>query len=573
MTDIQFKYAGQSGIVSEGDAARLSFATNQLREGAYFRGRLASPLVLRDAFAALREVVMSDLSYRPRDREAFVAWLAEQDRAFLAKIDSLRSDVRLEIEAREARLAELDAERRELRRPFLDARDAYLDFAVERAFEMSYVLDPVCSVHPDELAFEVFSRDESSYGRVSLKYDLFAEIDAFECGTTNVDFSAGLHRQLSRMRSYRDTRFDIHASGFTVTNASDGVHHEKQVPLPQSWLNGFLQVQSTMTLSLTRLRLAPIDLFNICRFLVRRRARSSPRALRWELRPGERTRVVFEPWETELSLSEVSTYEGETPQTIRTWGRRRLAVLEPLLPRVRHVDVCLAGHGLPTIYVCDLGDVSFTLGLSGWTDQDWAGTARFELLSRRLDADTAELDAVHDALRETRRGDANDIAARTGLGMEKTRACLSMLCQVGRAMYDLGSDVYRYRALLHGPFSAEAAVAKATAQAEDAHPAAQEARKTFEAGRARFTARRPTKSGYKLSGSVRGSDDERVRPLLSVDHEGKIIDATCTCRAFKKHRLTKGPCEHMLALRLAHMDRLAAEDAAKANSSAGGSPD
>ena len=55
-------------------------------------------------------------------------------------------------------------------------------------------------------------------------------------------------------------------------------------------------------------------------------------------------------------------------------------------------------------------------------------------------------------------------------------------------------------------------------------------------------------------------DDARMRPLMSVDHEGHVIEATCTCGFFKKHKLTQGPCEHILALRLAHMSRLETED-------------
>ena len=48
--------------------------------------------------------------------------------------------------------------------------------------------------------------------------------------------------------------------------------------------------------------------------------------------------------------------------------------------------------------------------------------------------------------------------------------------------------------------------------------------------------------------------------MLHVDHEGRIIEGSCTCRYYHKHQLTRGPCEHILALRLAHMSRLEQED-------------
>jgi hypothetical protein len=558
--NIEFKYAGQSGIVSGLRDSRVAFATNTLREAAFFRGELGRPLVLRDALAALHRVVVSDLKFRVRDRVAFKAWLDEQDRLFLQSLTKKSEEIRVQIEQREARLAELDAERNGVMRPFREARKRYFDYAWQEQYELDYVLDPVISVHPDELSFEAFSRDESSYARVSLRYDLFRKIDEFACGTTNVDFSARLHRQLDRMRSYRDTRFDVDAGGFTVTNRSDGGYREKKIDVPESWVGGFLQVQSVMTLGLKRIRLAPIDLFNICRFLRRFRARQSPRALRWLLEPGAATKVVFEPWEHVLQLSPCSVYEGNKAEFVRTWGRDRLQVLERLLPVMSHADLYLAGHGLPSVYVCDLGDVAFTLGLSGWTDQDWTEGSSFELLSRRLDADADTLAAVDARLLGDRRGTATDLAAACGIGEQKARACLSFLCQSGRAMFDLSTGVFRHRDLFFRPFSAGKAIAEAKRRSEELDPKAKAARKVFEAGDARFTARRPHKGGYKLSGSVRGTEGERVRPLLSVDGVGQIIEATCNCKHFKTHRLTKGPCEHMLALRLAHMARLEAED-------------
>ncbi|HWB80568.1 MAG TPA: SWIM zinc finger family protein [Nannocystaceae bacterium] len=561
--NVEFKYAGQSGVVAGLHSARVAFATNALREAAFFRGELARPLVLRDAMAALFAVVVSDLKFRVRDRVAFRAWLEEQDRKFLRSLSVRTEDVRTQIEQREARLAELDAERAALRKPFNTARRAYFEHAWADQYELEYVLDPVITIHPDELSFEAFSRDESSYARVALKYDLFAKIDAFECGTTNVDFSTRLHRQLDRMRSYRSTRFDVDAGGFTVATGSDDVHREKKIDVPESWVNGFLQVQSVMTLGLRRIRLAPIDVFNLCRMLGRFSAKTSPRALRWLLEPGRPTRVVLEPWERIIELSPGSIDTGTKPGFIRTWGRDRIKLLARVLPVLQHVDVYLAGHGLPSIWVCDLGDVTLTLGLSGWTDQDWSGGASFELLARRLDADAAALTTTYEVLRREQKATVAQLAQLTALGEQRARACVSFLCQSGRAMFDLSSELVRHRDLFFTPFSAQAAIAQADAASEQQDPRAKAARAVFENGDARFTARRPYPGGYKLSGSVRGTDDERTRPLLDVDHEGRIVTATCTCKHFRTHQLTKGPCEHMLALRYAHMARLRAEDDSK----------
>jgi hypothetical protein len=557
-----FRYDGRSAIANGIDSSRVALATNTLREATFFRGTLGQPVLFREALASLHDVVVSDFKYRPRDRAEFRAWLEEQDRAFLAKIAADGRAARERIQELEARLGELDRLRRERLKPFHRARRAYIDYAFSREYELSYILDPVVTVHPDEVAFEAFSRDESTYARLAAKHELFDRIDEFQCGTTNIDFSARLHGELERMRSYRRTRFDIGPSGFAVTVGPGPSHVEKKIDLPESWVAGFLQVQSVMALGLARFRMAPVDLYNIVRFLRRHRAKTSPRALRYELEPGRRSRAVLEPWGHTLELSAASTYEGIKPLTVRTWGRDRLKTLARLIPACRSVDVYLAGFGLPSVYVLDLGSLQFTLALSGWTDNDWTGgAAKFDLLARRLEVTPAELTQAYEAIRSLRLGEDEQVAQAAGLGVEKARSALSFLCQVGRAMFDLDGGVYRHRDLFLEPFSAQEA-AKAVKPAASPAPQEAAARAIAEAGDVRIIARRPVSTGYKLSGSARGDEGPRVRPMLHVDHEGRIIEGSCTCRSYRKHQLTRGPCGHILALRLAHMARLEREDGA-----------
>lgn len=554
------RYSGRSGVLNGLNEGHLGFATNTLREATFFEGELQKPLLLREALAALHQVVVSDYKYRPRDRVEFFAWLEEQDKKFLASLGLKGMKARQRLEELEARLADLDAARRERMRPFHRARRAYFNYIYENEYELELLLDPVITVHPDEISFEAFSRDESTYARLAAKYDLFGKVDSFECGTTNIDFSIGLHGELERLRTYRQTRFTVDPGGFTVSDDAGSTLREKKIDLPDSWMEGFLQVHATMSMGLTHLHMEPVDLFNICRRLRRQKAKESPRALRYELTPDRPSRVVIEPWEYEIELSSPWLFTGSKPTSIRTWGRDRLQVLERLLPVCRRVDVYLAGFGLPSFYVLDLGPVIFTLALSGWTDNDWTGDASFELLTRRVSVSADELVNTYEALRSDRFAEDESLAVKTGLGIEKCRSAMSYLCQSGRAMVDLGGSVYRHRDLLFAPFTNKEATSVLQRSVEDKNPAAKAARQIFEQGQARFTARRPVKTGYKLSGSVRGTDGKRVRPLLHVDHEGRIIEATCTCSHYKKSKMTKGPCEHMLGLRLAHMHRLEEED-------------
>jgi len=556
----QARYAGQSGIINGVSSAHLAFATNTLREPTFFEGTLNQPLLLREAMAALYQVVVSDYKYRPRDRVQFFAWLAEQDRKFLAGLGVRSKQARQRIDQLEARLAELDESRKNRLRPFYRAREVYFQYAYANEYEQQFLLDPVITVHPDEVSFEAFSRDESMYARLAAKYDLFSAIGHVECGTTNIDFSAKLSGELNRMRTYRNTRFTFDPGGFAVAHGGVPVHKEKKIELPESWVMGFLQVHSTMSLELTRLRLAPVDFYNICRFLRRRKAKSSPRAMRYEMTPGRPVRVVFEPWDHVIELIESGRYAGAKAQTIRTWGRDRLAAMARLIPICSHIDVFLAGFGLPTIYVADLGPATFTLALSGWTDNDWTGKTRFDLLARPLNVKPDDLMRVYHSLREVRHATDGALASRTGLGIDQCRSSVSYLCQVGRAMYDLSGGVYRHRDLFAEPFTAKQAASVVSKAVEEADPRAKIAREIFESDNVRIIARRPVSTGYKLSGSAKGPDDHlRVRPLIHISADGHLIEAECSCAFARKYKLTQGPCEHILALRLAHMQRLGNE--------------
>ena len=508
-----YRYNGRSGIVNGLDRTHVALATNTLREATFFRGTLGRPVAFREALATLYDVVVSDFKYRQRDRVEFQAWLEAQDRAFLAGLGAKSQAIRDRTQALEARLGELDRARGERLKPFHKARMAYIDYVYTNEYEQYLVLDPVITVHPDEVAFEAFSKDESTYARLAAHYELFDKIDEFQCGTTNIDFSIRLHGELERMRSYRRTRFDIDPSGFTVATEGGAGHVEKKIDLPESWVNGFLQVHSAMSLGLTRFRMAPVDLYNIVRFLRRHRAKTSPRALRYELEPGRRVRAVLEPWEYAIELSPVATYEGPKPMTVRTWGRDRLRTLARMIPACRTIDVYLAGFGLPSIYVLDLGPLRFILGLSGWTDNDWAaGTAKFDLLTRRLAVAPIELTRAYEAIRSLRRGSDAEVAQAAGLGVEKARSALSFLCQVGRAMFDLAGGVYRHRDLFLEPFSAQEA-ARLVKSPGPANAQEAAAKKIFELGGIRIIARRPVSTGYKLSGSSRDDHGPRVRPL------------------------------------------------------------
>jgi hypothetical protein len=235
--------------------------------------------------------------------------------------------------------------------------------------------------------FECFSKDESSYGRLAASYEVFEELGERANGTTNIDYSEKLYGEFQKIRSYKTTSLEIDPSGFDVATSMEESYREVKIDLPDTWVRGFLQVSSAATLPAHVVELHPMDVHNLCLILRRNKELFGPRSLRFQLSPGAPVKIVVDPWGTVLDCPRSKLTDG-TPAEIRIWGRRRLFILERLLPRAKRVRLFLLGSGLPSYWVVDLGHLSFTLGLSGWTLNNWSDAGNFDLMAARERVDS-----------------------------------------------------------------------------------------------------------------------------------------------------------------------------------------
>jgi hypothetical protein len=421
--------------------------------------------------------------------------------------------------------------------------------------EVSFLLDPIITVHPDRLIFEAFSQDQSSFVRLDVDPALF-EIDGpVEYGTTNVDFTAWLWGALGELRSSRETELRIETAGFQVASGGAGGRFEAKVEVPDSWVRGLLQVQAAMTFPGTRLALRPVDLLAAIRFLRYTNAKVSPRALRYEMEPDQDARIVLEPWEQVIPLRGAQHGYSE-PRTIRTWGRQRLKLLEPLLPFADGVRVYLKGRSLPSFYAVDLPGMTFLFGLSGFAGNRWTSSIGLDLMSaaRALPAD--DLARCLELLAGRVKLDAGEVAA--GLGVERRHATLLLdrLARQGRVMFDLETREYRHRELFETPPD-EAVLYPRDTRLEDAaaYLEGEQVRLVqCEPEETRSTRRFKTEHGrlerevvyrdWRAAAAV--ADQPAVTIVLS--DSGQLIFGECGCTFFRENLLNRGPCAHMLAL-------------------------
>src|SRR5947209_11113741 len=201
-------YKGHSGVSGTAGGMALSFAPNLRRDRVSFVGELRDPLRFREAVSALHAVVVSDLKFKPKDRSAYQAYLKrvqEREQAIRRLAFKQAKEQLLAVEPEPAPPG-LEPRFKSLRERYWGARLRYADYLAKNdpaLFRVLVPCDPVVTVAPDVLFFECFSKDESSYGCLTVDRDLFAAAGDVALGTTNVDYSLPLYEEFQRLRTYR----------------------------------------------------------------------------------------------------------------------------------------------------------------------------------------------------------------------------------------------------------------------------------------------------------------------------------------------------------------------------------
>jgi len=538
--NLKFAYLGRSTLVPTAGGQSLSLAPNLAREAVSFDAPLLQPLRFREALSALHDVVISDLRFKPRDKTAYEEWKKNEQ----SRIRSLRAQTyqqaKQEILAKREEAVPPDLEKQfgHYRKVYWDARQKYSNYLLKNDQELWRLLmpcDPVITVADDVVFFECFSADESSYGCLTVNRDSsFGKSDATRLGTTNVDYSWDLFNHFQSLRSYRETRFKVDPAGFTVATAGNADYREEKIDLPTGWLRGFMQTQAAMTLPARRVTLTREAVYSILAFLKRHKARKSPRALRFEMVAGKPPSLVLEPWEQRVPVYGEPLRTGG--ESIRIWGRQRLLALARLLPLATKFDVYLLGTGLPSFWVADMGDMQLTLGLSGWTTNDWTRGSALDLLAPPAQPTAETISRVAQFMQSKRAAAFADVDLSCGGQPANTAAALNHLAHTGQLIHDLPNAVYRWRQIM------PMALGEAELGPENEELTA--SKQLLLRKNAKLDSRAEAAGGVLLTGTV-----ERKPVELFLNQDGLIKRGKCVCSHHFKFGIRAGPCRHLLALR------------------------
>jgi hypothetical protein len=550
--NVRFAYLGRSRLLesSPANGRTLSLLPNLAREKVSFDAPLLQPLRFREAICALHDVVLNDLRFKPRDKAQYEEWKkqAAAARAELYRTELKRARADLEAQGRPTAPPDFPALFERTRKRYWAARFKLAELLRRDDPELWRWLmpcDPVITVADDVVFFECFSADESSYGCLSVSRAAFGAGSAVQLGTTNVDYSWDLYNHFQALRSYRQTRFLIDPAGFEVKFDAQPGYREEKIDLPEGWLRGFMTTQEAMGMPGLSVSLSREAVYSVLACLRRHKAKTSPRAVRFELLGGKAPTIVLEPWEQRI-VSHGTTYDGPATEPIRVWGARRLLVLARLLPLAERFRLLLLGSGLPSFWVAQMGEMQLTLGLSGWTSNDWTRGSALELLAPPATVTDDLFQRIGGLLKERRALTLGQLQQATQAPAPAVLAALRRLAFAGQVIHDLPHGVYRFRQVMPMTLGEE--------QLGPENPELTGARHLMLTRDAVLESAERIERGVVLSGKVESTPAE-----VLIDLDGRIRRGKCLCGYFRRYGIRNGPCRHMIVLRSLATARSAAE--------------
>jgi hypothetical protein len=212
-------------------------------------------------------------------------------------------------------------------------------------------------------------------------------------------------------------------------------------------------------------------------------------------------------------------------------------VFSRILPLAERFDVYLLGTGLPSFWVAHMGEMRLTVGLSGWTANDWTRGSALDLIAPPAAPSADLIDSLAGRLRERRSATFAELESDGAAGPAEVAAGLRHLAHTGQVICDLAGGVYRWRQLMPQ--------ALGEAEMGPEHPELAESKKIIARRWVRIESREDApRGGVVLCGDAGGQSIE-----LLIDGDGRVKRGKCGCEHYRKFGMRNGPCRHMLAMR------------------------
>ena len=369
--------------------------------------------------------------------------------------------------------------------------------------------DPVVTAGGGLLRLESFSGCGGVYARLDiLPPGLDGDVGH---GTTNVDINPALRRALAVLGGLDPLRLAVGPEDLEVETL-DGRFVEKRVPLPSRWRRGFAEAQVLAAGMALRAEVPAAQAGFLLRGLPRPPGRAAARTTRWVVPAGPGLRPVSRPG----------------PGAVCLPGAERLWILQPVLRHATAVRLYApaSAGGKPAAVAWEfrLPGMRLAVMLSQDAYRGFSGEGG---VLAGLATSSAEEDAENLLPMLSAGGSKAEVAElsrRAGLLPGRVRAALTVLGASGQVGYDLAEEAYFGRQL---PWSA--------GDAEAYNPRLRGARALVSGG------------AVRLDGALARVGSGDSAHLVRTDGTGRM---SCTCQWWARYRGGRGPCRHVLAVRI-----------------------
>jgi len=401
-----------------------------------------------------------------------------------------------------------------VRQPRLTARSLACVSRVvgERWFDAKVIakarlMDPLVTSGDGILRFEGFSGCRSLYVRLDLLPESLEPIHQ-SSGTTNVDFNQPMRTALTRVRDSDALSLAVDERAFVMVHGSESIL-ERKVELPLAWLRGLASIPIISSRCEAVAELSGVPMLDLFRNLPRT---GNGRETHW-----------LQPVANGIRISRTPSKDS-----IRLTGAKRLLALLELVPTARKLSIASPPGGELTLWTLHFDGLRLTLALSPEVWRGFSGEgAALDDLSREAQPDLEEA-----LIQQFESGFiADEAAIALGVSLPEIRTSLALLASQGQLGFD-HLDGKWFRRMLPGK----------QALIRQSNPRLSKAEAWVAAGAVAVES--------DLNDRVRG----RVRIDADTEHHVAIEPdggAQCTCFWFGKFGLSRGPCSHIMALRLA----------------------
>ncbi len=535
-----YRFLGESKIANHQGQSVINLAPSALSDPVYFTGALKPNLAYRQLLTVFHNVIT--LNYRKYTRKSsseIKIRLNDRETRMLTEVLWQESNVEKERLRIQKILLSLKKDTSSVIRPYFKARDRYINYILQTRQESWLSGLPYVTVSKHGVILEGLSRDESVYSRVNFTNAAFQSIGEAACGCTAFDYSIGLGKDISKIRHYRNSIFSIDSNAFSVDQENDGFH-DKKLDIPKNWMRSFLLFNSGLTSTNIDFKLQAMDLHNICSFLSRNKAKNGSCALRIELDPGKPVAIVFEPWKKRL-LCPRSIYTGKSPKRVSIHNRRSLLLLEPLLSIVDEFEFRFCSTTRSLFISANAGPINILLGFSGWQvdKRVYRGFSEFEIATD--EASALLVTRVLKKLKQEQSVNVAYVAKKMHVSLEQARVALDNCIKMGCALYDPEEGLFILRELAPLPYRVEVLQFRNKQE--------QKAMSFINSGKVEIDNISHQDDYFHIMGSVR----EKIicyQPDLILDQDQQIVNGSCYCHHYKRYKLNRGLCEHMIAVHI-----------------------